>query len=53
MSRDLIRRTTAMTDAFVAALAAKGIDASGARMPLKREPTWSVTRRDKPTRKGR
>lgn len=46
-NRNLIRRTTAMTDAFVAALAAKGIDASGARMPVKREPTWSVTRRDK------
>ena len=43
--RELVRRTTAMTDAFVAALAAKGIDASNAKTPLKREPTWRVTRR--------
>lgn len=43
--RELVRRTTAMTDAFVTALAAKGIDASNAKTPLKREPTWRVTRR--------
>lgn len=43
--RDLVRRTTAMTDAFVVALAKKGIDASGAKAPLKREPVWRVTRR--------
>jgi hypothetical protein len=34
-----------MTEAFVAALAAQGIDASAAKAPLKREPTWRVTRR--------
>lgn len=45
--RPLIRRTTAMTDAFVAACAAHGIDASSARLPTKKEPTWSVSRKVK------
>jgi hypothetical protein len=48
--RNLIRRTTAMTDAFVAAAAKLGIDLTKARLPVKREPTWSVTR--KPKRRG-
>lgn len=43
--RDLVRRPTAMAAAFVEALAKQGIDASNARMPLKREPSWRVTRR--------
>lgn len=47
MSRPLIRRTTAMTDAFVAACEARGIDTTQARLPVKREPEWTVTRRRK------
>lgn len=45
--RELIRRPTAIALAMQAALAAKGYDVSNASMPLKREPTWSVTRRKK------
>ena len=43
--RELVRRPTALTVALVEALARQGIDASAARTPLKREPTWRVTRR--------
>lgn len=47
MSKPLIRRSTAMTDALVAACEAKGIDTSNARLPRKTEPSWTVTRRRK------
>jgi hypothetical protein len=43
--RQLVRRTTAVTDAFVAAAEKLGVDTSAIRLPLKREPTWRVTRR--------
>ena len=43
--RDLVRRTTAMTDALVAACTNAGIDVSAARLPLKREPSWRVSRK--------
>jgi len=43
--RELVRRTTAMTDAFVEAAQNLGIDTSGVRLPVKREPIWRVTRR--------
>ena len=43
--RELVRRTTAMTDAFVEAAQKLGIDTSGVRLPVKREPIWRVTRR--------
>jgi hypothetical protein len=43
--RDLVRRTTAMTNAMVAAFENAGIDTSRARLPLKREPTWRVNRK--------
>lgn len=44
--RPLVSRPTALTVALVEALARdKGIDASNARTPLKREPTWRVTRK--------
>jgi hypothetical protein len=43
--RDLIRRTTAMTDAFVAAAEKLGVDTSNVKLPVKREPVWRVTRR--------
>lgn len=48
--RPLVRRTTALTDAFVAACSKNGIDITGARLPTKREPEWRVTRRDKKRR---
>lgn len=41
----LIKRTTAMTDAMVAAFEAAGIDTSGAKLPVKTEPTWRVSRK--------
>jgi hypothetical protein len=44
-TRDLVRRNTAITEAFIAALAKQGIDASSAKTPKKYEPTWRVTRR--------
>lgn len=43
--RELIRRTTAMTDAMFKAFADAGYDVSRAKVPVKREPTWRVTRR--------
>ena len=43
--RELVRRTTAMTDAMKLAFENAGFDTSGARLPLKREPTWRVTRK--------
>jgi hypothetical protein len=42
----LIRRTTAMTDAMVRAFEKAGIDTSGAKLPVKTEPTWRVSRRE-------
>lgn len=47
MSRNLIRRPTAMTAALFAAAAMAGIDTSKARVPQKTEPSWTVTRRQK------
>lgn len=47
MSKPLIRRETAMTQALVTACERAGIDVSGARLPRKTEPSWSVTRRRK------
>lgn len=49
--KPLIRRTTAMTDAMVAAFNRAGIDTSAAVLPTKREPEWRVSRRE--PRKGR
>lgn len=46
MNRNLIRRTTALTDALVAACAKAGIDTSSVRLPVKREPEWRVSRRE-------
>lgn len=46
--RELIRRPTALALAFKAELERRGFDTSNAQMPLKREPTWSVSRRRKP-----
>jgi hypothetical protein len=43
--RELVRRTTALTDAMFAAFAKAGFDVSEAKVPAKREPTWRVTRR--------
>ena len=43
--KPLVRRPTTMADAFNRALQDKGFDTTSARMPMKREPTWSVTRR--------
>jgi hypothetical protein len=45
--RELIRRPTTMAAAFKDALDNLGYDTTNARMPLKREPTWSVSRRKK------
>ena len=45
--KPLIRRTTAMTDAFVEAAKARGIDLTGTRLPIKRDAAWTVTRREK------
>ena len=50
--KPLLRRTTAMTDAMVAAFEAAGIDTSGAKLPVKTEPTWRASRRDK-SKRGR
>lgn len=44
--KPVVRRTTAMTDAMVAAFEAAGIDTSGAKLPTKTEPVWRVSRRD-------
>jgi hypothetical protein len=45
--RDLIRRPTAIALAFKDALNRLGYATDNARMPLKREPTWSVKRAKK------
>lgn len=45
MHKQLVTRPTAIALAFKEALEAKGYNTTGARMPLKREPVWSVTRR--------
>lgn len=50
-TKPLIQRTTALTDAFMAAAGNAGLDTSNVRLPLKREPAWTVTRRDKTDRK--
>jgi hypothetical protein len=42
--RDLIRRPTAMAEAFKDALEKLGYNTANAKMPLEREPTWSVKR---------
>lgn len=44
--KPLISRTTAMTDAMVAAFNRAGIDTSAAVLPTKREPAWRVSRRE-------
>jgi hypothetical protein len=44
--KPVLRRTTAMTDAMVAAFEKAGIDTSGAKLPVKVEPEWRVSRRD-------
>lgn len=43
--KELIARPTALALAFKDALERVGIDTTNARMPLKREPTWTVSRR--------
>lgn len=43
--RELIRRPTAMADAFLRLSEKMGLDTSEVRVPLKREPAWRVTRR--------
>jgi hypothetical protein len=52
-TKPLIHRTTAMTDAFVAAAASLGVDTSKVKLPLKREAAWTVTRRDNDKRRSR
>lgn len=44
--KPLIHRTTAITEAFMAAAIKAGLDVNGARLPMKHEPAWTVTRRD-------
>lgn len=44
-TRPLVRRTTAMTDAFAAAAEKLGLDLTNVRLPVKREPTWRVSRK--------
>lgn len=45
--KPLITRPTAIALAFKDTLEGMGFDTSNARMPLKREPAWTVTRRSK------
>lgn len=45
--RDLIRRPTALGLAFAKLYADMGHDTANVRLPLKREPTWSVKRAKK------
>ena len=52
-TKPLIRRTTAMTDAFVAACQGVGLDVSNARLPQKREAAWTVTRRNQKNNRKR
>lgn len=51
MQNNIVRRTTAMTDAMVAAFEQAGIDTTAAKLPTKREPAWRVSRRE--PKKGR
>jgi hypothetical protein len=51
--KPLIRRTTAMADAMLAACKQAGIDTSGATVRPKTEPAWTVTRREKPAERRR
>lgn len=50
--KPIITRPTAIALAFKDTLEAMGIDTENARMPVKREPSWTVTRRQ-PPKKGR
>jgi hypothetical protein len=43
--RPLIRRTTALADGLVALAQSLGVDTTNVRVPVKREPTWTVSRR--------
>lgn len=43
--KKLIKRPTAFTDALVAACEHAGLDIANVKLPLKREPTWTVTRK--------
>jgi len=43
--RELVRRTTAMTDAMFEAFSNAGFNVSNAKVPLKREPSWRVSRK--------
>lgn len=43
--RQMVRRKTAIAEAFIDALAKIGVDASNAKTPMKYEPSWRVTRR--------
>lgn len=43
--KPLVVRPTAIALAFKDALERMGINTANARMPLKREPAWTVTRR--------
>lgn len=44
--RDLVKRPTALGEAMLAACDKAGIDVSAARLPVKREPAWRVSRRE-------
>ena len=44
--RDLVKRPTALAEAMLAACDKAGIDVSSARVPVKREPAWRVSRRE-------
>lgn len=43
----LVRRTTALCNAFVEAFAAQGVNIPDHLLPVKREPEWRVSRREK------
>lgn len=45
--RNIFVRPTTMALAFKECLERMGVDTAAARMPVKREPTWSVTRKAK------
>jgi hypothetical protein len=44
-TRELVRRPTALADAMLTMLARQGVDVSNAKVPLKREPSWRVSRK--------
>lgn len=48
--KELVVRPTAMALALQDALESNGIDTSHAKLPMKREPIWTVTRRRKKRR---